>query len=47
MQMKTTDVIPRARGDEDYGRRSRSVSHNSGFLAPLGMTPEMMLAADA
>lgn len=39
-------VIPGSFSDEESTFHKLLISHNSRFLPPLGMTPEMMAAAD-
>ena len=44
--LKNSGVIPGSFSDEESTFHKLLISHNSRFLPPLGMTPEMMAAAD-
>jgi len=44
--LKNSSVIPRSLGDEESAFRNLLISHNSGLLVSLGMTPESMAAAE-
>jgi hypothetical protein len=43
---KNSGLIPGSAGDEESALRSLSIPHDGRFLASLGMTREILAAAD-